>query len=257
MSKKNLTWFQSLMVLMANQRGEIRLGYGPRRLMDEKDGDGEGGGGDDGKGKDGQYSKEFVEKLLKEKNNHRDAKVKAELELQEIKKKLEKGAGGDDGKGGGGEDSKLKELLKLKDEENAKTKSKLEALEKERTEGVKLGTLREEFEKAGGDPKKFPLIQRLAETSKVLIDEDSGVVYGAADEVKRIKELAPELFGKPKKGVNDGDTSSSTQHDQDQTGDEAVKKALEGKRLKKEKDGKNPFEAIYLAKGLKIQNTRP
>jgi hypothetical protein len=218
------------------------------------DGDdgGGAGGGDATKNADGSYKAEFVEKLLKEKNNHRDAKVKLEQELNDLKNKKadppkNDGVGGDD---------KMKELLKVKDEEYQKTKARLDALEKERTDGVKIGALREEFEKNGGDPKKFPLIQRLAETSKVIIDEDSGVVYGTEGEIKRIKELAPELFGKAKKTVADGDNDSTNAHDRDPDADEAFKKGLADARLKKTKDGKNPFEALYAAKGLKVSATR-
>lgn len=252
---KSFKWF--LLSTLLNQSGHI--GFGQRhRLMAPDDGGGDGGGGNGGdpnKNADGSYKAEFVEKLLKEKNNHRDAKIKLEEELKALK-----GGGNPPPKKddqGGGDDPKLKELLKVKDEEYQKTKARLDSLEKERTDGIKLGALREEFMKNGGDDKKFPLIQRLAETSKIIIDEDSGVVYGTEGEVKRIKELAPELFGKPKKGVNDGDAGSRDQHDNPSEGDEAFKKGLEGARLKKGKEGTNPFAALYAAKGIKVSPTKP
>lgn len=251
--KKQLSLFRTLLALTANQSGTLRI-FGPRYpLMAPDDDNGGGGGADDNKPDDqGKYSKEFVEKLLKEKNNHRDAKLKLEQELKALKegtptpKKEE-----------GGADDKTKELLKAKDEELKKTTERLQALEKQKTEGIKMGALSEEFEKNGGDPKKFELIRRLVDTQKVIIDEDSGVVYGTEGEIKRIKELAPELFGKPRKGVNDGDAGSNDRHDNPQEGDEQFKKNLEGARLKKTKDGKNPFEALFAAKGLKVTPSRP
>lgn len=252
--KKQLSLLRTLLTLASNQSGHI--GFGRRfPLMSPDDGGGNGGGGDGGdpnKNADGSYKPEFVEKLLKEKNNHRDAKLKLEEELKTLKGAPPKK---DDNQGGG--DDKTKELLKLKDEEYQKTKARLETLEKERTDGIKLGALREEFMKNGGDDKKFPLIQRLAETAKIIIDEDSGVVYGTEGEVKRIKELAPELFGKPKKGVNDGDSGTNDHHDKPTEGDEAFNKSLEGARLKKGKEGTNPFAALYAAKGIKISATKP
>ena len=254
MTKKNMSLFRVLLTLAANQSGHI--GFGRRfPLMSPDDDNGGGGGGGNGgdpnKNADGSYKPEFVEKLLKEKNNWRD---KAKDLEEKSKGNPPPKKTDDDNKSG--DDDRTK-LLAAKDEELKKEREARQKLENERKDGIKMGALSEEFAKNGGDPKKFELIRRLVDTQKVIIDEDSGVVYGTEGEIKRIKELAPELFGKTKKTVNDGDVNSNDRHDQDANPDEAFKKALDGARLKKDKEGKNPFEALYTAKGLKTTATRP
>lgn len=249
MSYKKLTMFQTLLVLMGNQSGNIRFGFNRNRYLHPDDPGGTGG--DDDKNPDGSYKASFVEKLLREKNNWKKSADDLKKELEDAKKTPAPKK--DDQNPNPDADAKYKELLRAKDEDNKKIKDQLDALNKQKEEGMKAGSLREEFEKLGGDPKKFELIKRLCDTNKILIDEDSGVVYGAETEVKRVKELAPELFGKPKKGVNDGDSDQNNTHNA--SDDDAFKKGLEGARLKT-KDGKNPFEALYAAKGLTISAKR-
>lgn len=238
-----------LLLSLINQSGHI--GFGPRyRLMSPDDG-GDNGGGDDGddknkQDKDGKYPKEFVEKLLREKNNFKSSNDTLKAEIEVLKKAPAKK---DDQTS-----DEAKALLKAKDDENKALKAELDAGKKEKKEAMKLGTLKMEFDKNGGQPKQWELITKLADTDKIMIDEDSGVVYGAESEIKRLKELAPAFFGKPAKGAADGDTSQNNQHDADEdSSEEAKKKAIEDlktKRLKKDKDGKNPLVAYYAAHGM-------
>ena len=241
-----------LFLSLFNQAGHLNMFRNRYPIMDENDDDkNKGGGPGDDKDKDGNpiYKKDFVDKLLTEKNNFKKGKEALEAEVAELKKKLEAGPKKDDSNA----DDKTKELLKAKDEELKKVNEKLTAREKERTDAMKLGTLKIEFDKSGGNPKQWDLIQRLTDTSKILIDDDTQVVYGAEAEIKRIKELAPEFFGTKKKGVEDGDTSNNTNTD----GEKDLNKLAEGKRLQKDKKtGENPLVAFFAAQGANVTKTR-
>lgn len=240
-----------LLLSILNQNGNIRL-FSPRyRIMEEENDKGGGGGGEE-KDKDGNpiYKKDFVEKLLTEKNNFKKAKEAADAELADLKKKVAEGNKG----GNEGGDDKSKELLKAKDEELKKATDKAAKLEKEKTDAMKLGSLKMEFDKNGGKPKQWDLIVKLADVSKVIIDEDTNVVYGAEGEIKRIKDLAPDFFGTSKKTVEDGDTGGNNHLNED---NKDAGKALEGKRLQKDKKtGENPMVAYYAAQGLTVSKTR-
>lgn len=256
--KKSLSMFRTFLALVNNQHGYLNFpAFGIRpRLLAPDDGNGGGGGGggndDPDKNPDGSYKAAFVEKLLKEKNNFKKGKEEVEAELKLLKEGKGKGDDGDKT----GDDNKFKELLKVKDEDNRKLKEKLDAREKERTDAMKLGTLKQEFDKNGGNAKQWELIQKLADTSKIIIDEDTNVVYGAEGEIKRIKELAPDFFGKKKAGVDDGDRGGDDRHDNLNADEAAAKKTLEGQRLKKTKDGKNPMIDFYAASGMTVTAKR-
>lgn len=236
MFKQKLNWFQSLLLIMRNQAGAINpeTGLEDPDYVPEKD---------DKPDDKGNYPKAFVEKLLREKNNF---KTKAN-ELEEQLKVAQKGKEKPDDKA----DDQHKALLKLKDEENKALKEKLDKHTKEMTEAKKLGTLKQEFDKNGGNAKQWELITRLADVSKIMIDEESGVVYGAEAEIKRIKELAPTFFGKQAKGTADGDMNTNNNHETDQgTEQEKATKALATMRLKKDKDGKNPLVDFYASHNM-------
>lgn len=238
MFTKKLTVFQSLLLLLGNQIGAIN----PATGLEDPDYVPE----DDKPDDKGNYPKSFVEKLLREKNNFKTKASELEEQLKAAKKDPAKP---DDNKA----DEQSKALLKAKDEENKALKEKLDKHTKEISEAKKLGTLKQEFDKNGGNAKQWELITRLADVSKIIIDEDSGVVYGAESEIKRIKELAPTFFGKSSKGTADGDINQDGKHDADDSDDDAKEKArkeLSAKRLKKDKDGKNPLVDFYAAHNM-------
>lgn len=236
---RKLTLFQSLLLIFGNQCGAINPDTGledPDYVPENED--------PSKPDKDGKYPKAFVEKLLREKNNFKTAADNLKTELEAAKKAVPAKVDDKD-------TDQTKALLKAKDDENKTLKDQLDGIKKEKVEAMKLGTLKQEFDKNGGNSKQWELITRLADVNKILIDDESGVVYGAEAEIKRIKELAPTFFGKSAKGTADGDINQSTTHDGGDASDkEKAAKDLASKRLKKDKDGKNPLVDFYAAHGM-------
>lgn len=254
MSKKKLNAFQVFLTLCSNQSGNIRLGFNRPRFMDEggEGGDGGGGGGNgeggDGKpDKDGKYPKEFVEKLLREKNNFKTKATELETKIKDLEAKDGNPApkpdpANDPNKGG---DNELKEMLKQEQIKRQELETKLQNEEKAKKEAMKLGALKREFEKNGGDIKAFDLVKKVAEVEKIFIDEDSQVVYGAETEVKRLKELAPQFFGKTTKKTEQNDFNNHVSVELDES-------IFKGKRISG-KDKSTTHDALidfYSASGI-------
>lgn len=244
MGKKRLSVFKTFLALMSNQNGNIRMGFAPRFLLDEG---GEGGGGTGAEGgegtpepkpdQSGTYPKEFVEKLLREKNNWRTKAQELETKIKETPAPKEP-TGGDD---------EVKAMLKAEREKREALEARLKTEEDFKKNAMKLGAIKKEFSINGGDDKAFALITKLVETDKVMIDEDSGVVYGAEAELKRIKEMAPQLFGKPKKGTDQDDKKPYV--DPSESGG-----LLDGKRNKKDKEtGNHPLVDFYATHGITLK----
>ena len=250
MSKKKLNAFQVLLTMMGNQNGHIRMGFTRPRFLEGAGDGGDGGGGGTGEppkegepDKDGKYPKEFVEKLLREKNNYR-------TKAQELENKLKEKESGnpapkkEEGQGGANDD--IKAMLKAEQERRKELEARLEKEEQTKKDAMKLGALKREFLKNGGSEKSFELIQKIAERDKIFIDEDSQIVYGAESEVKRIKELAPQLFGKSSKGTDQSETGHKFNQD------DSDSKVFEGKRLqgKGKVEAKNALVDFYSSNGI-------
>jgi DNA primase large subunit len=133
------------------------------------------------------YSKDFVEKLKKEKDNYKKkandlllSAQKAEeasmLEKEEFKKLYE------------GEKSKLEQTIK----EYSDLKVSIENTKK-------LNSLRQELDKLGAVPQfKEKLLGLLPkdEISQIHIDSETGAITGADQVAKTLLETFPPLFGK-------------------------------------------------------------
>ena len=258
MSKKNMSLFRVLLALSSNQSGHI--GFGRRFPLLSPDGDGGNGGGDGGDGgnggqkdgepdKDGKYPKEFVEKLLREKNNYKTKATELETKVKEYEAKPPKK---DDQGGGNGGGEDLKAMLKAEQDKRKELEEKLNKGEAEKKDAMKLGALKREYIKNGGNEKSFELVQKLADTQKVFIDEDSQIVYGAESEVKRLNELAPQLFGKHQKGTDQSDnTNDRVEFEEGEEGSDLFK----GKRIsgKDKADARKALVDFYSSNGIVIR----
>lgn len=258
MGKKKLSAFRTFLALMSNQNGNIRLGFGPRFLMEEGEGAGAGTGAGDGSGEgdgnsnknaDGSYPKEFVEKLLREKNNWRtkaqelEAKVKENTTTSSTDKSSTK-------QDNTNVPDDIKEMLKAEREQRIALEERLAKEENTKKEAMRLGALKREFLKNGGDDKTFELVAKLATVDKILIDEDTGIVYGADEQIRKIKETAPQLFGKAKRGTDQTDMSYNNSFDKDSSPEDFVK----GRRNKTDpKTGSNPLVDFYASHGITLK----
>lgn len=254
MSKK-LSLFRTLLALSSNQSGNIRFGFTRNFLMEGAGEGGEGGGGEGGKetppkegepDKDGKYPKEFVEKLLREKANFKTKATELETKVKELESNKPAPKKADDNNSGNDD---IKAMLKAEQDKRKELEDKLAKEEAGKKDAMKLGALKREFLKNGGNDKSFELVQKLADTQKVFIDEDSQIVYGAETEVKRLKELAPQLFGKSTKGTDQTDNSERPNLEVD--GDNI----FEGKRLtgKGKVEARNALVDFYSGSGIVIK----
>lgn len=253
MGKKKLSAFRTFLALMSNQNGNIRLGFGPRFLMDpnpEPNGTGTPAPTptpepNPNPNADGSYPKEFVEKLLREKNNWRD-----KAKLLEAEKNTPSPAPTPSPNPSPAPTDDFKAMLKAEQDKNKALQERLEAEENTKKEAMRLGALKREFLKNGGDDKTFELVAKLATVDKILIDEDTGIVYGADEQIRKIKETAPQLFGKAKRGTDQTDMSYNNSFDKDSTPEDFVK----GRRNKTDpKTGANPLVDFYASHGITLK----
>ena len=148
-----------------------------------------------------QGQNDLVEKIKKEKENFKKAleQEKAEKEKLALALKEKEEA-----------ELKLKEdyktIAQKKEEEALNWKQKYEQRDQAIVTATKLGEIRKEFEKLGADHKSMDVLLKLVNTEAVKVergDNDNIIgVYGVGDEVKRIKDSLPMVFGKPSTGAN-------------------------------------------------------
>lgn len=255
MGKKKLSAFRTFLALMSNQNGNIRLGFGPRFLMDpnpEPNGTGTPAPAptpdpNPTPNADGSYPKEFVEKLLREKNNWRD---KAKLLEAEKNTPNPAPTPSPNPNPSPAPTDDFKAMLKAEQDKNKALQERLEAEENTKKEAMRLGALKREFLKNGGDDKTFELVAKLATVDKILIDEDTGIVYGADEQIRKIKETAPQLFGKAKRGTDQTDMNYNNSFDKDSSPEDFVK----GRRNKTDpKTGSNPLVDFYASHGITLK----
>lgn len=139
---------------------------------------------------DNTYSKEFVEKVLKEKKNSVEALRAAEEKLSKHEKeKLVS-------------QENYKELLTVSEKKTVELQDKLNSQTNLITNAKKLGALKSELQKLGMDPKYIADTAKLVDLEQVIVDEDNGVITGADLQAKRLADKFPPLFKTNNVGVS-------------------------------------------------------
>jgi hypothetical protein len=135
-----------------------------------------------------QKESEFV-KLKKEKENYKSAKLEAEKKLEEANKLLAEI-----------QEQKLiaekndKALTELYKKERDDFKNELNGIKEQNINSKKLSSLEVELIKNGADVVSVKSLLKLADVSKIKIDDETGTVYGIDDQVKILKASMPIVF---------------------------------------------------------------
>lgn len=137
------------------------------------------------------YTKEHVEKILKEKKNYSEANETLKTELKAMSEKIKELSENE---------LKVKEDYKTLAENKAREaldyKTKLETLESNLINGTKRDALKAELAKLGADQKAINEVSLLAKIDSLKYDQDHKVVLGVEEEAKRLKEIIPSAFVK-------------------------------------------------------------
>lgn len=134
---------------------------------------------------DVSYGKDFVEKIKKEKDNHKSAREAAEAELKRFKDEELKAK------------EQYKSLYEQTQKELEEKKSELNAKDQMINQGKLNSAINAELLRAGIDPTKIEIAKKLINKDSVLLDKDTQVVIGAAEAVQAfVKEHSDlNLFG--------------------------------------------------------------
>lgn len=175
-------------------------------------------------------SNPVLEKVLHEKKNAM-ARIK-ELEAQV---KLESD-----------EKLKIKEdwkaLAEQREKDAKEWKDKYTSLEAKLDTSAKKSELQKELAKMGADAKSIDSLLKLADLSLLKVDQEHGVVLGAAEVAKKIKEEIPLAFGKQNNSVN----NDAPELNNGELTIEAYKKMTPEERKKNR-------AAIYKANGIEMR----
>lgn len=194
--------------------------------------------------KDEQYSKDFVEKLMKEKKNYASKvdEISAKLAAYEstIKEKdMEVLKVKEDWKSLATE--KEKEVLALKAALQEK-ETAIQSIQVEKINGHKISALKRELDKLGADHKSMDSILRLADLNVMKYDEEHKVVLGVEEVAKSIKEQIPAVFGVSVPGVSHAAPAGSN-----------AKMDIETwKKMDIKERRKIPLEQVYKGMGIDI-----
>lgn len=129
------------------------------------------------------YSKDFVDKLMREKNNWREKALgeEAAKKKYEEEKLLA--------------EQKYQEVAELKEREASDWKSKYEHTQKVITDSVKTNSIKKELHKLGMSASYMDHAIKMIDLGSVKIDPDTNTVYGHESAANQIKEMFPPLFG--------------------------------------------------------------
>jgi len=138
------------------------------------------------------YSKDFVDKMKKEKDNWRTRAT--ELEADNKKKQEEQLL----------TQEKYKELSELKVSEANEWKEKYETSQKAIAQGTKVSKLKEELIKIGAKPDRLNKMLKLIDLNSISFDSENNVVTGHDSAANALLQDVPEFFGigGPKVGHN-------------------------------------------------------
>ena len=164
-------------------------------------GDGSNSASGESKVEGQSYSKEFVDKLLKEKKNYagRVSELESKLKADE-ESKME-------------QNKQYKELADTLRKENGDLKQKIDGFSKMSEQAKKIGAVRSHLQKFGLKPEYEELaLNKLLDVSGVVIDSDSGAVLRAEETAKSFHQEYSKLgiFGEKVPGTRFDAPSHST-----------------------------------------------